>query len=132
MDQIQHASVMTGLKLLSFRMQWFWQRHVVARIPRLVWPNDEIEARVTITTHQLHSPADWENLIAAENALRRLGLSFDTGAGAAGRDWEWDWSLKGPVSVRFRKRRKKPVPMGTFERSARVDWEHDYLRGSAP
>ena len=45
-----------------------------------------------------------EQLYKAEDALRKLGVSFDTGSGCldGSRYWEWDWSLKGPVSVRFR------------------------------
>ena len=42
-------------------------------------------------------------LFEAEQLLRDIGVSCDTGAGGGERDWEWDWSLTGPVHVTFRR-----------------------------
>lgn len=36
-----------------------------------------------------------ENVMKAEEYLRKAGLSFDTGGVDNHRDWEFDWSLKG-------------------------------------
>lgn len=47
-------------------------------------------------------------LYDAIEALRRIGITFDTGGsndeeGNLHYDWEFDWSLKGPVEVYFKK-----------------------------
>ena len=43
----------------------------------------------------VRSLAKFKKIYAAEDALRRAGVSFDTEYGQGHRDWELDWSLKG-------------------------------------
>lgn len=47
-------------------------------------------------TINIQCPDDetWEKVKAAENALSKIGITFDTGYGGS-RDWEFDWSLNG-------------------------------------
>ena len=40
-----------------------------------------------------------KTLFEIEKKFRKIGVSFDTGAGCGGRDWEWDWSLSGPIKL---------------------------------
>lgn len=67
------------------------------------------EVGITLRVPQEKTEMLWQ----AEEALRALGLTFDTGAGMGGdameRDWEWDWSLSGPVEVKFRRWRDAMV-----------------------
>jgi hypothetical protein len=42
------------------------------------------------------------DVFEAEAALRKLGISFDTGSGFGFRDWELDSSLTGPMNVYFK------------------------------
>lgn len=48
-----------------------------------------------------------QEVMEAEKALRKLGITFDTGAGFGFRDWEWDFSLKGPINVYFQQFKKE-------------------------
>jgi hypothetical protein len=78
------------------------------KLPYLVWHGDELDVRVTVQAAPLGKISATENIWCAEQSLRDLGISFDTGSGFNGRDWEWDWSLKGPISIAFRGRASKP------------------------
>ena len=77
-------------------------------IPRLVWVGQEIDVsicflRCGFTATKNKTAA----LYQAEDGLRKLGISFDTGSGCEGRDWEWDWALRGPMVVTFRGHKKR-------------------------
>ncbi|KKM83342.1 hypothetical protein LCGC14_1310350 [marine sediment metagenome] len=52
-------------------------------------------------------------------ALRKLGVTFDTGGGIDDDgnlcyDWEFDWSLKGPVKVCFKKMKHGDSKIGAI------------------
>jgi hypothetical protein len=87
------------------------------KLPYLVWYGDELDVRVTFFDDALQEDHDIEGglrqfqsgeLHTIQRRLNELGITFDSGMGAAGRDWEWDWSLKGPISVTFRRRCQNP------------------------
>src|SRR5690606_11003094 len=96
----------------------YWIASAISRrIPRLVWPGDELDVRITFKSdclsdggtsdeafHTFYSGA----LAEAQRKLREAGIEFDTGMGFEGRDWEWDFSLRGPVSVTFKRRAQHP------------------------
>lgn len=71
-------------------------------IPSLVWRNDPIEVRVQFPLS--------EETLQATHELReiftKMGISFDTGGGCGTRDWEWDYSLRGPIEVRFVRKKR--------------------------
>lgn len=88
------------------------------RLPYLVWRDDEIDVVVTFPAATLPAGLDLHDamrelysgpLHEIESQLSRLGIGFDKGVGFGGRDWEWDCSLSGPISVRFRRRSKRPL-----------------------
>lgn len=87
-----------GLKALASRAH-SWIKRLSWKFPRLVWRGDEVWVNVKITNAGLGGT---QTSFAAEDEIRKLGISFDTGAGCGGRDWEWDWSLKGPIKITFR------------------------------
>jgi len=107
---------MRGLELLLSLAQ----RRLVRlgrKLPRLVWYDDELDVTVTFKAATLPEGLSIEESVRElwsgpvhdlEVSMARLGIAFDKGMGPAGRDWEWDWSLRGPISVRFRRRAKKP------------------------
>ena len=110
---------MVGWELWRSKLDiWWW--HVQRRIPHLVWHNDEVDVTITfrdsgrILDDATFDPEFFSDVVEptrlyeAERILYEIGLRFDTGSGTGGRDWEFDWSLKGPVSVRFRRRTRKP------------------------
>ena len=100
----------------------YWLIRQRRRLPYLVWWNDELDVTVTLSQDKLPSieigPADdptdalrplFSGAFAdIERTFREMGITFDKGMGFAGRDWEWDWSLKGPISIRFRGRCRRP------------------------
>lgn len=103
---------------------YYWMARQRRRfLPYLVWYGDELDVRVTFTADKL-PPIEGPDLQAAmreaftefqrsplvetEEALRRLGVGFDTGMGGDGREWEWDFSLSGPISVQFKRRARRP------------------------
>ena len=47
------------------------------------------------------SKVNIKEVIEAEKALQKIGITFDAGAGFGFRDWEWDDSLNGPINVYF-------------------------------
>lgn len=60
-----------------------------------------MEASITLSFNLSEmSKEQAEALTQAEDALRRAGVTFDTGQGMGRRDWFLDWSLKGPVLAR--------------------------------
>lgn len=120
-----------GARLMKFR-----DEAAADIFPRLVWPNDEVDVVVTFTAERLPAIQGedmqavlgeaqrelWSGPIAEiESQLSRLGVGFDKGMGPEGRDWEWDWSLCGPISVRFRRRTKKPMRRTGFKQATGRD-----------
>lgn len=113
-EQSTSAREMTTLQRWRSRFMlevWHWR--LSKWLPRLVWPGDEIDVRVTFSRDKLGQDDPFRALFSgrlhdAEVALHDAGISFDTGMGFGGRDWEWDFSLKGPISVKFRRRAKHP------------------------
>lgn len=97
---------------IRWRLRYY--RHALARkIPRLVWPGDELDVRVTFTAHKLNPDDPFASLFSGAIAdlrqhMRAVGVDFDTGCGPDGYDWEWDWSLSGPISVQFKSRAERP------------------------
>lgn len=104
----------------------YWRERIGRKLPRLVWYGDEIDVVVTFREARLpaglifstdgtgfdevvHASGLNDGALAKiESALNEIGITFDKGIGFGGRDWEWDYSLKGPISVRFRGRARKP------------------------
>jgi len=76
---------------------------------------DEVEVGIHFDMSAM-SKEQLDKLFQAEQLLRDIGVSFDTGAGGGERDWEWDWSLTGPVHVTFR-RMVKDNPKNRYIRS---------------
>lgn len=107
---------MTRFEQWRFRLyRWFlWKRQ--RYIPYLVWYGDEVDVRVLLKDNKLRAADIGEALedlhrgtfYKIERQLAEVGIEFDKGMGPDGRDWEWDWSLRGPISVTFRRRAKKP------------------------
>lgn len=107
---------MTGLELRWSRLRWWCRRYIGRRIPRLVWCGDEVDVTITFKDALRLGDGRTEHstlLREIEDRLHQLGIGFDGGAGGCGRDWEWDHSLRGPVSVRFRGRARKPERRGS-------------------
>lgn len=78
----------------------FWQKY----FPSIIWRRQECEVLVCFDT----SKVPLEKVLKAERAIRNLGISFDAGAGCGTRHWEWDSSLSGPITVKFKcKKRRK-------------------------
>jgi hypothetical protein len=112
-----------ALRFRPFRRLRNWCASIRRRLPYLVWQDDELDVRVTLTEARLH-PFEFRleegfpvaavdylsggHCASIERALGEMGIEFDKGGGIGGRDWEWDWSLRGPISVRFRSRATKP------------------------
>lgn len=105
--------------------RWEWLRNqakmlawrIRRRLPYLVWYGDEIDCTVTLKDNGALSPDSTIDNIEftgsslvwdAQECLNKMGIRFDTGSGCHGRDWEWDYSLKGPISIQFRSRAKRP------------------------
>lgn len=116
------AYEMTPLQHFGSGVRIFFAR-LRNRLPHLVWRGDEIDVRVVFTADKLphiegesiedalreaQRELDSSPLVEMEQALSRLGVSFDKGMGPDGRDWEWDFSLRGPISVQFKRRAAKP------------------------
>ncbi len=107
-----------GHEMIGFELFWHgislrWRRHVLRRLPRLVWPGDEIDVTVTFSQDPLDPDDPMHGLFSGglyeiEQQLSHMGIGFDRGQGCYGRDWEWDRSLDGPISVTFRSRAKRP------------------------
>ena len=107
-----------GREMGPWEIKWsrarsWWIRSVSRRIPRLVWYGDEIDVRVTFSEDPLCQDNSMKGLFTGglyeiQKQLRHMGIEFDSGQGCGGRDWEWDWSLRGPISVTFRSRAKRP------------------------
>lgn len=98
-----------------WRVEYWW--HQIARkLPRLVWPGDEVDIRITFKENPLragtmdHAYQDLHRgtFYKCQELLNEVGITFDTGMGPNGRDWEWDYSLSGPVAVKFVGRSKRP------------------------
>lgn len=116
-SRIQGAHQMTPIEQWRLRI---YVRLVQLRrryVPMLVWHNDEVDVVVTFKEDILRAADIGEamaqfaspgSLYEAKRHLNEIGISFDSGIGMEGRDWEWDWSLRGPISVRFRRRAKRP------------------------
>lgn len=86
---------------------WRWVKTLCARyIPSIVWRRQSVQVGI----HFDLSKVDRQDIFEIEKLLNKNGIYFDTGAGCGNRDWEWDWSLRGPVEVRFK--RKKPLYKG--------------------
>lgn len=113
---------MNGWELFWSRLHTRWVQFA-RRLPRLVWYDDELDVVVTFTADRLPAIAatspeaglrealgemNASPIAEIEHNLSRLGIGFDKGMGLGGRDWEWDWSLRGPISVRFRGKARKP------------------------
>lgn len=122
--------MMTPWEMLLSRIDGIFTR-LRRRLPYLVWYGDELDVRVIFTADKLppiegksldavlgEAIAEYQGspLVETESALRRLGVSFDTGMGSEGRDWEWDWSLRGPISVRFKSRATSPQHRASAQR----------------
>jgi hypothetical protein len=92
---------------------WRWRIRLALlrlrrKLPYLVWDGDELDVTVSLIAHPLGGDGPLEPLWAIEDALRGIGIDFDTGCGGGGRDWEWDASLRGPISIQFRGRARCP------------------------
>jgi hypothetical protein len=106
----EYGSIRKAWNWLAYRI-WYWRLR--RWLPRLVWIGDELDVLVQLSEHPLNPDDPMASLAGgnvhiAEDAIRALGVNFDTGSGGAGRDWEWDYSLAGPISVRFKGRAAKP------------------------
>lgn len=111
------------LELIVFRFRVWWWQNIGRRIPKVIWHGDEVDVRIVFTEARLR-PRIYDSLEAmAEGSLSQLGegrmaeieamlneigVTFDRGVGPDGTDWEFDASLRGPVSVKFIGRAKKP------------------------
>ena len=112
---------MTRLEQLRSNLK-YWLIRQRRKLPYLVWWNDELDVTVTLSQDKLTpfeiGPND--NPVEAmrplfsgalsdiENTFHEMDITFDRGMGCEGRDWEWDWSLKGPISIRFHGRARRP------------------------
>lgn len=110
MDGIEE---MTGIRLYYDKFKNWCIRNISRKLPKLVWYDDELDVLIRFSEDPLnqHDPMKGlENggLAEIEQQLRHMGIEFDKGQGFGGRDWEWDWSLKGPISIKFRAKAKKP------------------------
>ncbi len=103
----------TARERLRARLGQWWARQR-RRLPYLIWWNDELDVKVTLSEDKLRDeenplPQLFSGAFAeVERQLGEMEIFFDTGLGPDGRDWEWDWSLHGPISVRFRGRARHP------------------------
>ena len=100
----------------------YWAVQLRRKLPYLVWYDDELDVRVTLSQDRLPDgefkpgegieavirPLFSGSFAECERIFGEMGIYFDRGMGCHGRDWEWDWSLKGPISVRFRARAMRP------------------------
>lgn len=92
-------------------------------MPRIVWPNDEVDVRLTFTSDSetLYSIPQWYDdvtkpaearefgSVKAAIALGESGVHFDTGTGFYGSDWFLDQSLRGPLRVKFVRKTKNTL-----------------------
>lgn len=84
------------------RKLWQALRRWSARnIPNIVWRRQQVEVGISFDLNKV----DRKDLFEIERLLSKNGIHFDTGAGCGNRDWEWDFSLRGPVEVRFKRKR---------------------------
>lgn len=111
------AQEMTKIQYIISRVKGWWWNNVTIRLPKLVWHGDELDVCVRFSEDAFHpnmSPdeafegLETGSLSDIEKQLGSIGISFDKCMGYGGRDWEWDWSLKGPISVSFKQKAKKP------------------------
>lgn len=110
------ASPPRWFDLLVFRVKDWWWHSIGRRVPRLVWPGDEVDVRITFSEARLRPESgDLEAVLRQLNTgrmaeieamLNEIGVEFDRGRGLHGTDWEFDWSLRGPINVRFLGRAK--------------------------
>ena len=85
-----------------FKKLWQTLRRWRARYtPSIVWRRQRIEVGI----HFDLSKVDRVDLFEIEKLLHKNGIYFDTGSGFGNRDWEWDFSLRGPIDVRFKRKR---------------------------
>lgn len=112
-EQSATAREMTPWELRLDRLK-LWLERLRRKLPHLVWHGDEVYVRVHIA---IDDEAQLKKLWATEQALRDLGIGFDTGTAMGScmrRDWEWDWSLRGPISLRYiYSSKKRPSPGAT-------------------
>lgn len=82
---------------------WRWVKTLWARyIPNIVWRRQPVQVGI----HFDLSKVDRQDIFEIEKLLNKNGIYFDTGAGCGNRDWELDWSLRGPVEVRFKRKKQ--------------------------
>ena len=86
-------------EMLNLR-RWI-KRLWIRYIPSIVWRRQRIEVGI----HFDLSKVDRDDLFEIEKLLHKNGIHFDTGAGCGKRAWEWDFSLRGPIDVRFKRKR---------------------------
>lgn len=88
------------------------------KFPRLVWYGQELDVRLTFIDYMalVTESAERVAIDEAQAALRRAGITFDTGTDfvTGFRDWEWDYSLRGPLSVTFVGKNKKPEERSAY------------------
>ena len=118
------------------RVNWFEyklaqiKRFFDHNMPRIVWPNDEVDVRLVFTgdRESLFALPEWYGdvtewygdvtegkdmtefgSVKAAIALGESGIHFDTGVGFHGSDWFLDYSLRGPLRVKFIRKTKNPM-----------------------
>lgn len=85
--------------MLNLR-QWI-KRLWIRYIPNIVWRRQQVEVGIAFDLNKV----DTKDLFEIERLLSKNGIHFDAGAGCGRRNWEWDFSLRGPVEVRFKRKR---------------------------
>lgn len=110
--QLNACREMTPTEQIFSNIKSFFVR-LRKKLPYLIWYNDELDVCVTFHEDKLRQDDPLRSLFGghlhqAEKLLNEVGIEFDHGIGFRGRDWEWDWSLRGPISIKFRNKAKKP------------------------
>ena len=75
-----------------------------SRDTKFIWRKD-IEGNPALLIKIPLNKYNIDDVFKAELALRKVGISFDTGTDFIDRDWEFDWSLHNPNHVK-RKNKK--------------------------
>ena len=96
-------SALAELMVAKMLNMWRWVKTLWARhIPSIIWRRQQVQVGI----HFDLSKVDMPDIFEIEKLLNKNGIHFDTGAGCGNRDWEWDWSLRGPVEVRFKRKKQ--------------------------
>ena len=103
------------LRYFMRQIKHWYVMNIKRRIPHLVWYGQDVDVTVTFfdtrldpssTPGSIKYAGDMAALAKAEDALQKMGITFDKGIGLGGRDWEWDWSLEGNIRLSFRQKHK--------------------------